>query len=68
MHFSRAEIFCSLPIIPRDCRRALRDREANPIPAKDRPVRNVACRPGTDISEYVHILDTVRWLEIAAAG
>lgn len=67
VHFS-STIFCSLPIMPGDCRRVLRDREANTVPRKDRPIRNVVRRPGADISKYVHILDTVRWIEIAVAG
>lgn len=30
IHFS-SKIFCSLPIMPRDCRRVLQDHEANPV-------------------------------------
>jgi len=35
-----------------------------PSPDENRPIRNVVCWPRADISKYVHILDTVRWIEI----
>lgn len=64
IHFS-SKIFCSLPIMPRLPQGSPRSRGQLCL-EEDRPIRNVVCRPRADISKYVHILDTVRWIEIAA--